>query len=38
MRAYAQTDTGMVRKVNQDSIYASVDPVGPLSNLFLGAK
>ena len=37
MRAYAQTDTGMVRKVNQDSIYASVDPVGPLSNFFLVA-
>lgn len=37
MIAYAQTDTGMVRKINQDSVYASVDPVGALSNLFIVA-
>lgn len=37
MIAYAQTDTGMVRKVNQDYVFASVDPVGPLSNLFIVA-
>lgn len=37
MIAYAQTDTGMVRKVNQDSVYASVDPVGALSNFFVVA-
>lgn len=37
MIAYAQTDTGMVRKVNQDSVFASVGPVGPLSNLFIVA-
>lgn len=37
MRAYAQTDSGKVRKVNQDSVFASVDPVGPLSNLFMVA-
>lgn len=37
MRAYAQTDTGRVRKINQDSVFASVDPVGPLSNLFIVA-
>lgn len=33
----AQTDTGRARKVNQDSVYASVKPVGPLPNLFLVA-
>lgn len=37
MIAYAKTDTGMVRKVNQDSLYASVDPVGSLSNFFIVA-
>lgn len=37
MICFARTDTGRVRKMNQDSIFASVEPVGPLSNLFIVA-
>lgn len=37
MKACARTDVGRIRKINQDSIFATVDPVGPLSNLFLVA-
>lgn len=37
MKAFALTDTGRVRKINQDSLFACVDPVGPLSNLFIVA-
>lgn len=37
MISYGQTDTGRVRKINQDSIFVSSDQVGPLSNLFLVA-
>lgn len=34
MRAYALTDTGRVRTVNQDYVFASEEPVGCLPNLF----
>ena len=37
MNSYGQTDTGRVRKSNQDSIFLSETPVGPLSNLFIVA-
>lgn len=37
MICYARTDTGRVRSMNQDSIYASAGQVGPLSNLFIVA-
>lgn len=37
MRAYAVTDVGKSRSVNQDCVFASVNPVGPLSNLFMVA-
>ena len=37
MRAYALTDVGKVRAMNQDYIYASPEPVGSLPNLFLVA-
>lgn len=37
MICHAQTDTGRVRTVNQDSIYAAPGQVGPLSNLFIVA-
>ncbi len=37
MRAYAATDVGRVREVNQDYIYCSLKPVGKLPNLFLVA-
>ena len=37
MKAYAQTDTGRVRKMNQDALFSSTEPVGPLPNLFLVA-
>ncbi len=30
MKAYAVTDVGRSRSMNQDSVFASVDPVGPL--------
>lgn len=35
MEAYALTDAGRVRSLNQDYIYFSADHVGSLSNLFL---
>ncbi|MBQ4282655.1 MAG: Stp1/IreP family PP2C-type Ser/Thr phosphatase [Lachnospira sp.] len=37
MRAYAATDVGMKRSVNQDCIYSSLEPVGKLDNLFIVA-
>lgn len=37
MRACALTDTGRVRKINQDYVYASIEPIGGLPNLFLVA-
>lgn len=37
MICYAKTDTGLVRRSNQDFIFASDQPVGPLPNLFLVA-
>ena len=37
MKACAVTDTGRVRPVNQDFLYASTEPVGPLANLFIVA-
>lgn len=37
MQAVGKTDQGMVRKMNQDSIFASTAPVGPLPNLFIVA-
>lgn len=33
--AYAKTDTGRARRANQDFIFASCEPVGPLPNLFV---
>lgn len=37
MEAYALTDTGRVRSMNQDYIYSSPEMVGSLPNLFLVA-
>lgn len=37
MEAYALTDTGSVRNMNQDYIYSSPEKVGSLPNLFLVA-
>jgi len=37
MKAYAFTDVGMVRKMNQDYIYFSLERVGCLPNLFIVA-
>lgn len=37
MKAYALTDIGKPRKVNQDAQFASTEPVGELSNLFVVA-
>lgn len=37
MRAYATTDVGRVRRVNQDYIFCSMRPVGKLPNLFIVA-
>lgn len=37
MKAYALTDIGRVRQINQDCQFASTEPVGPLSNLFIVA-
>jgi len=35
MKSYSMTDPGMERKINQDFVYSSDQPVGPLPNLFL---
>lgn len=37
MQAYARTDIGCVRKMNQDVYFYSTEPVGPLPNLFIVA-
>lgn len=37
MKACALTDIGRVRSVNQDSRFATTEPIGPLSNLFIVA-
>lgn len=37
MQAYALTDTGKVRSINQDSVFSSPEAIGPLSNLFVVA-
>ena len=37
MNFYCQTDVGVKRKMNQDFVYASDQPVGPLPNLFIVA-
>lgn len=37
MKACAMTDTGRVRTANQDYVYAQVEPLGTLPNLFLVA-
>lgn len=37
MKAYALTDIGRVRQINQDCQFASTEPIGPLSNLFVVA-
>ena len=37
MDAYALTDVGQVRSMNQDSIFSSTEPIGSLQNLFLVA-
>ena len=37
MKAYAVTDIGRVRKMNQDALFSSTEAVGPLPNLFLVA-
>ena len=37
MKAFALTAVGQRRKINQDCVYASVEPVGNLPNLFIVA-
>ncbi|MGN0513186.1 MAG: Stp1/IreP family PP2C-type Ser/Thr phosphatase [Lachnospiraceae bacterium] len=37
MQAYSATDIGKVRKVNQDTVFCSAEPVGNLPNLFIVA-
>ena len=37
MRRYSATDVGQKRKMNQDYVFASADPVGNLPNLFVVA-
>ena len=38
MISYAKTDTGLVRRSNQDFLFAADQPVGPLPNLFIVAN
>lgn len=35
MRAYAGTDIGCVRTMNQDGYFCSMTPIGPFPNLFI---
>lgn len=37
IRAFGQTDVGLMRTINQDSIFISTEPVGKLPNLFIVA-
>jgi protein phosphatase len=37
MQAYARTDIGCVRKMNQDVYFYTTQPIGPLPNLFIVA-
>ena len=37
MQAYARTDIGCVRKMNQDVFFYTTQPIGPLPNLFIVA-
>lgn len=37
MQSYAKTDVGIVRQMNQDFIFASDEPVGALSDLYIVA-
>ena len=37
MKTFSITDVGMVRQVNQDYVYTTDNPIGPLPNLFVVA-
>ena len=37
LKAFARTNVGKTRSVNQDTIFVSTEPVGPLPNLFIVA-
>ena len=37
MISYARTDVGRARKINQDYVFASSEPIGILPNLFIVA-
>ena len=37
MKTFSITDVGMVRQVNQDYVYTTDKPIGPLPNLFVVA-
>ena len=37
MNAFGKTDVGLMRTINQDSIFVSTEPVGKLPNLFIVA-
>ena len=37
MISHARTDVGRARKINQDSVFASSEPIGVLPNLFIVA-
>lgn len=37
IQAFGQTDVGLMRTINQDSIFISTEPVGKLPNLFIVA-
>ena len=37
MKSYCRTDIGIIRNMNQDFVYASDQPVGPLLNLYIVA-
>lgn len=37
INAFGKTDVGLMRTINQDSIFVSTQPIGKLPNLFIVA-
>ena len=37
INAFGKTDVGLMRTINQDSIFTSIEPIGKLPNLFIVA-
>ena len=38
INAFGKTDVGLMRTINQDSIFTSIEPIGKLPNLFIDIR